>query len=269
MITKWFVTGDLHGRLGLDRFKNIKEQLNSSVGIIILGDAGFNYYLNSTDHKMKMAAAEYGCYFYCVRGNHEARPEDIESMTLVWDDNVNGKIYMENEYPHIRYFQDGGIYTINGYSVLVIGGAYSVDKYYRLWRVGLTEENNNPKISGWFENEMLNMNEMANIFKLVNGQSFDVILTHTCPISIEPTDLFLDEVDQSSVDKTMERFLERIKNNVQWGVWCFGHFHRDRLERPHMEQYYTDIEDLETIINRWKNNDVPWWFVKSPHYFWE
>ena len=55
----------------------------------------------------------------------------------------------------------------------------------------------------------------------------DYILTHTCPISWEPTWLFMRGIDQSTVDKTTEHFLEDISRYVSYNHWYFGHFHDD------------------------------------------
>ena len=73
-----------------------------------------------------------GIKIYCVRGNHEERPENISSMEIYWDEIVDNYVYYEHEYPNIKYFMDGKVYYINGWKTLVIGGAYSVDKWYRL-----------------------------------------------------------------------------------------------------------------------------------------
>ena len=40
--------------------------------------------------------------------------------------------YMDKKYPNQIFAKDGEIYTINGRKTLVIGGAYSVDKPWRL-----------------------------------------------------------------------------------------------------------------------------------------
>ena len=137
MIKKWIITGDTHGQV-VSRLDNITQNMDNIVSeetaVIILGDAGLNYYLNSTDRRNKRLSSNFGLRVYCVRGNHEARPQNIQSMVLVDDTDVGGKVYIEEEFPLIRYFVDGGEYTIGGKSVLVIGGAYSVDKYYRLAR---------------------------------------------------------------------------------------------------------------------------------------
>lgn len=219
---------------------------------------------------MKQQAKKLGFTFYCVRGNHEARPQSLSRMTIKYDDEIEGMVYYEPEFPNIRYLLDGGEYNIDGYTTLVIGGAYSVDKWYRILRNGYTEENNDPKVTGWWADEQLTMEEMAEIAKRVQGKHFDLILTHTCPISIEPIDLFLPMIDQSKVDKSMERFLETIKNRCYFDVWLAGHFHTDRIEIPKFEFFYTHIEELDNIMLRWekydKTGELDWGLDKSPNF---
>ena len=45
----------------------------------------------------------------------------------------------------------------------------------------------------------------------------------------EPRDLFLAGIDQSMVDKSMERYLGEIEFDLDYRRWAFGHFHADRL----------------------------------------
>ena len=48
--------------------------------MIILGDAGFNYYLNDRDTRAKKSMpAPIPVKFFCIHGNHEARPQRIRS----------------------------------------------------------------------------------------------------------------------------------------------------------------------------------------------
>lgn len=55
-----------------------------------------------------------------------------------------GQVYIEDEYPNLIFAKNGELYNFNGKSVLVIGGAYSIDKNYRIG-----------KGYPWFENEQL------------------------------------------------------------------------------------------------------------------
>jgi 3-oxoacid CoA-transferase subunit A len=267
MIKNWIVTGDTHGwvetRLS-NIYKNMPEYRPEETAVIILGDAGLNFWLNKTDKKHKRLSSAFGYTIYCVRGNHEERPQKVPGIHPFFDENVNGIVFQEMDYPNIRYFQDGGEYTIDGHSTLVIGGAYSIDKWYRLKRAELAGQS----FSGWFESEQLTHQEMKDIFDKVRGKTYDLILTHTTALDWEPVDLFLNGIDQSTVDKSMEVWLNELKDVIAWKIWLFGHYHADRVERPYVEQFYGEYEPLTTIWERWqKYNEtktLDWWIPKSP-----
>ena len=245
MINNWILTGDIHG--SLERFAparlTVRDPAHTS--FLLLGDCGFNYYLNSQDEKLKQIAVKLGYNFYCVRGNHEARPQDVPGMELIYDENVQGNVYYQPTYPNIRYLLDGGFYNINNKNVLVIGGAYSVDKMHRLARGWQ-----------WFENEQLDADEREHILDCVkdfldDGNKIDFVLTHTAPISCEPTDVFLSFIDQSSVDKTTEYWLQEIKDLLDESrspyFWLFGHYHADMIIKDNVAMLYNQFINLDLI----------------------
>lgn len=68
----------------------------------------------------------------------------------------------------------------------------------------------------------------------------------------------------------MEKWLDSLKNEFQWKIWLFGHFHKDRIERPHVEQFFQDIQPIDSIYNRWygeKTIHKEWYLEKSPNYY--
>jgi 3-oxoacid CoA-transferase subunit A len=259
-IKTFVVTGDTHGRV-IGRIISMKDHLKlfqpNEVGIIILGDSGINFWLNKTDKKNKKEISKYGFNIYCVRGNHDARPEDIEGMEKIYDENTKGEVYCEPDFPLIKYFIDGEEYELEGKRVLVIGGAYSVDKHWRLQNGG-----------HWFEKEQLSPEEKEKITKKLQENEYDIILAHTCPFSWMPTDLFLSCVDQSTVDNSMELWLEEMKPYFKGAIYLFGHYHADRLEREKVEMFYYYFDYLDNIIQKWENgSEELCWYPKSPNYY--
>lgn len=267
MITKWLCTGDIHGRL--DRFQNFDfgNSTPENTAMIILGDAGFNYYLSGRDDRMKQEAAKFPCTFYCVRGNHEARPQDIEGMEILHDDNVNGPVYWQPEYPNVRYLVDGGFYTIDGKKTLILGGAYSVDKFYRLamgWR--------------WFENEQLSEEERNYIYNYLDDLAYtgkiddvELVLSHTAPVDFEPREMFLDCIDQSDVDKSTETWLQEIYYLMpEHTFWLFGHYHADMIMGDNIAMLYNKIINLSCIDTFDHDSvEVPEGFMVAKRYQYE
>lgn len=239
-ITKYLITGDCHSNF--NRFKKIHDLIPEDEiwGMIILGDASLNFWMCRRDKYNK----EYICKnfprlrFFCVRGNHEARPEDIPGMEKVYLSDIENFVYHEREFFNIFYLIDGHDYFINKQRVLVIGGAYSVDKHYRLEREAMGG------YAGWFENEQLSKEEMENISIIYNNQSFDLIFAHTCPLSYQPTDLFLSYVDQSKVDNSMETWMEDFIKKIDFKQFYFGHYHEDRIVNEKARMFYKDIIEL-------------------------
>ena len=237
MIKQWFITGDTHGaqrlckRLRVFKLQH-KDLLPAETGIIILGDAGLNYHGEtlggSYDAKDKEAVNKYGYQLYLLRGNHEFRPSTLSNIEIGQDKNVNGMVYREEKYPNIHYFLDGGgQYWINNIKVFTIPGAYSVDKNFRL-ATG----------KKWFRDEQMTLEEQVDFLdsvkfymELAHGKEDIIILSHTCPLIFEPhiKYLFMDGLDQDSIDKTMETFLDKIFATIpDYKYWYFGHFHDDK-----------------------------------------
>ena len=206
-----YITGDMHR--DFSRLYNLN--LNNDDILIVLGDTGINYFLNEYDTECKKRLNNLNIKIFSIRGNHEERPENINTYKEI--EMFDGKVFIEEEYPNLIFAKDGEIYNINNKSFLVIGGAYSVDKEYRL-TYGYH----------WFKDEQLTKEEMKDIYNKVKGKHFDVVLSHTCPLKYEPIEMFLTGIDQSKVDKTMERFLDKIEEVIEYDKWYCGHYHTEK-----------------------------------------
>ena len=236
----YLVIGDIHGDYKRIRdFCQSRWRCNNHFDgnkenniLICLGDFGANFFFNYRDEDFKKQLGKYPFTYFVVRGNHEERPSNIFNVDTWHMENFEqGAVYVENEYPYIKYALDHpSIYALNDkWLTIVYPGAYSVDKYYRI-----------QKGWAWFEGEMLTDNEMQIGRELAQEtmthfNGVDLVLSHTCPIVYEPTDLFLSTVDQSTIDKTMERYLGEVEYNLKYKLWLWGHYHQTRI--------YPDIDN--------------------------
>ena len=219
-----YITGDTHREFY--RLHDIEKNKNNM--LIILGDVGINYYLDERDEILKERLNSYNIKLFCVLGNHDERPQNKSTYKEV--DMFDGSVFIEEEYPNLIFAKNGELYDIDNKKVLVIGGAYSVDKNYRIIY-------GNP----WFKDEQLSKEEMDNILNKYRGQHIDIVLSHTCPLKYEPTEVFIKDIDQYHVDKSMEKFLDKIEQSIDYDKWYCGHYHTEK-----------QIDKLEFMFGRIK-----------------
>ena len=183
--------------------------------IVLLGDVGANYTGTVRDAMLKSQMNKLGCTFFCIHGNHENRPQNIPTYKeKTWR---GGRVLYEEEYPNLLFPIDGDIFDFDGYKCLVIGGAYSVDKFYRLLR--------NMK---WWEDEQPSAETKKYVERQIAENKIDVIFSHTCPAKYTPIEMFLPFIDQSTVDDSTEQWLDTIEEKVDYKAWYLGHWHTDK-----------------------------------------
>ena len=207
----FYITGDTHG--DFTRIEHFCERFRPTADdtMIILGDAGFNYYGGHRDRAAKEKMARMPLTIFSIHGNHEMRPGTIPSYHIVeWN---GGKVYVEDEYPNLLFAIDGEVYDLGGLQTVVIGGAYSIDKYYRLARG-----------YNWWPDEQPSPETKANVEQSLveHGWKVDVVLSHTVPLKYEPVEVFMSCIDQSQVDKSTETWLDGIEEKLQYRRWYAG-----------------------------------------------
>ena len=208
------LTGDTHGEF--DRIEQFCEEYETTENdvMVILGDAGINYWLDEQDEALKERLSQLPITLFCIHGNHEERPEEVPGYELVeWR---GGFVWIQPEYPNLLFAKDGEIYQFDGKTVITIGGAYSVDKYYRL-AVG----------APWFGTEQPDERTKGQVMSALNraGWKVDYVFSHTVPLSAIPRHALLPTVDQKMVDNSTEERMEEIDQKLEYQGWFAGHFH--------------------------------------------
>lgn len=215
-----YITGDTHG--DFFRIKDFCKRFNTSKDdtMIILGDSGINYDMGLKGRQLKNELDNLPITLFCIHGNHEERPYLVknEEDKFIYEEKqmFGGTVYIEKKHPSLVFAKDGEYYHMGKHDYFVIGGAYSIDKYYRL-----------QKGYSWFESEQPNEEIKArvedNLSKL--NYNVDIVLTHTAPLKYEPTEFFMKGTDQNKIDKSTEIWLDTIEDKLEYNHWYFGHYH--------------------------------------------
>lgn len=215
-----YITGDIHRDFRrIYEFARTMPTTKDDI-LIILGDVGINLALDHRDTELKEELErDLPLTLFCLKGNHEARPENIKGYKEVeW---MGGKAYVEDKYPSLIFAKDGEVYDILGKKTLVIGGAYSVDKYIRQ-RLGYV----------WFEDEQPTEEIKAKVEKTLDKLDWkiDYVLTHDVPRSTLPIWNFSGPSPYENIDYTTEDWLEKIYQKLDFEKWYAGHMHVDSYE---------------------------------------
>ena len=208
------LTGDTHGKFNRIWDFSKKYSANRADIMVILGDAGINFSGGARDAMIKRGLKNLPMVLLCVHGNHEMRPESAGGYEeMEWH---GGTVYVEPAYPNLLFAKDGEIYDLALMRCIAIGGAYSVDKPYRL-------ANGWP----WFADEQPSPEIRARVERRLaaEGWRVDIVLSHTCPLKYEPTETFIKGIDQSGVDKSTEIWLDSIEDRLTYDLWACAHYH--------------------------------------------
>lgn len=228
----FFITGDTHR--DFKRIKYFCQKYNTTKEdiIIILGDVGINFYGGIKDWSVKHSLSKLPVTLFCVHGNHEQRPFAINTYQEV--EKFGAKAYMEKEFDNLIFAKDGEIYNFNGLQTIVIGGAYSVDKFFRL-------ANDFP----WFNNEQPSEEIKKYVEEQLekNNWKIDYIFSHTCPFNYRPFNTFKGLMD-TGIDTSTEEWLQKIENNLEYQKWFCGHFHIDKIDNK-FRFLFEDIIELK------------------------
>lgn len=229
-----YITADPHGEFRpIKRFAE-ENNLSRDDIIIVLGDTGVNYFGTQRDQQPRKVIAKTPVTLFCIHGNHEMRPQSLPELyhEEEWH---GGTVFVEEAVPNLLFAKDGCIFDLEGIETIVIGGAYSVDKDYRIkneW--------------SWFEDEQPDDATKAFVEHQLEKRRWhvDAVLSHTCPHKYEPTEAFIEGVDQSLVDKGTELWLDTIEARLTYRAWYCGHWHISKtIDRLHF--MFHEIERFE------------------------
>lgn len=203
----------------------LARELTKDDIVIICGDAGFMWDNSNETKYWDNWCEERPFTILAALGNHENYTA-IRTLPL---EEWNGG-HVRKVRPHVMYAENGEIFTLNKQTFFFMGGASSVDRYYR------TEG------KSWWPDEIPSRAEMENAVNNLSAHNFKVnhIITHTAPNFI--LDKFYYEHD--SLTNFLTSYVQRF---VSFDNWWFAHFHDNRNfgENYNYHMLYHDIEEIK------------------------
>jgi len=232
-----YITGDTHRDFRrveefCERFETTKDDI-----LVILGDVGINYIAENihkyprhlSDNGLKKLLNELPITMFCIHGNHEIRPQNIAGYTeTIWN---GGAVFIEPEFPNLIFAKDGEIFNLNNNRCLVIGGAYSIDKEYRLL-----------KDMGWWPDEQPSEEIKRRVEERLDDEKWqvDIVFSHTCPYKYIGQ---IFSVIYKNIDNSTEEWLDKIEDKLSFIRWYCGHMHVEKVIDK-MRFMYNDFIEL-------------------------
>ena len=207
---KVIMLGDVHGEFGKIRWhlKNISDAYIIQVGDFGVGFYKENYYKTELTH-LNERLENANCHLYAIRGNHD---------DPAWFKETNNPFGLNN----ITLLQDYSELNLLGKSILLVGGAISVDRRFRV-----------SNKSWWLDEEFVL--KLDNEFPYKDRQ-YDIVVTHTRPgvcgafKGFDNIEYWCDQDPDLKNDLIEEsKSLDYLYEHTKPKYWYYGHFHESNL----------------------------------------
>lgn len=232
-----FITGDCHRNFERFNIKNFPEQkeMTKDDYVIICGDFGGVWSKNEENKEETMLMDWLECKSFTtlfVEGNHENFDRLYNYPVEEWH---GGKVHKVR--PSVIHLMRGQIFEIDGMKIFTFGGASSHDidggilelddPNFNTKRKLLDREHKCYRVNhiSWWSQELASNEEMEEgLINLdMHNNEVDFIVTHCCASSTQI--LFgggLYKPDRQTA------YLEKIRQNVEFRKWFFGHYHENK-----------------------------------------
>ena len=215
-----YITGDTHGNIDCQKFNNPYFPAAEGDYVIICGDFGAVWDGTEKEQKLLDWYNDKPWTTLFCDGNHDNF--DLLSKYPVEEWN-GGKVHRIR--PKVLHLTRGQVFTIEGKTFFVMGGASSIDKEYR------TEGLN------WWAEEIPSLHEMdegfANLEKV--GYKVDYVITHSAPTTV------LTSINPTYKPDAVTKYLANIQQMTKYTHWYCGHYHTNK-KLPY---------NCTTIYNAW------------------
>lgn len=231
----FYVTGDTHGEN--ERLVSFCQEkaLGENDVVVVLGDACLNYYPQQTEEEIekKRQLNDLGVKFFFIRGNHDRNPKNMKAMYQK-DKAFGNTVYIEPAFENLIFARDGKSYVFDDKTCLVLGGASSVDKDYRIVHK-----------QPWYPDEQMDDQDKKRAAETLEKLAWqvDYVFSHACPGKYTPLEALREGINEYKTDHTTEDYLDEIEDRLTYDIWYCGHWHINK----HDENIHFLFEKFEQL----------------------
>ena len=196
------IIGDIHGKFRELVYILVQQKKLRETAVIVAGDFGLGfhkrgYYEEEYKHIKNRLASSGNCILG-VRGNHD----DPEYF------NPESELFLD--YPEFKALPDYSRLTWKNREILVIGGATSTDK---VWRISHKQP--------WWDTER----PIQDFEKLKLKE--DIIVSHEAPLCVGPVTTRNSDFDVNTYREIIDdrKYLSKVLVETKPRRWYFGHHH--------------------------------------------
>ena len=251
------VSGDIHGDFTQLVFKCCVQYDMKDTLIIVAGDCGFGFYkygfYESVYKKCRDKLTKANNWLVFIRGNHD-----------------NPAYFEKGVVKHKRWMTipDYSVIKACGHSILCVGGATSIDRFYRIldkyWHPVETDDPLAPNVYWPAE---LPIYDEKRLDAINEAFAIDIVITHSSPSFCELTshqglhewairdkDLIDDVKRERKVMDNLHAYLYAKNHPLRY--WFYGHFHQSwHCEIEGVKYNMLDIMELREIHNNDEDNN--------------
>lgn len=223
-----FVTGDTHANLDIGKLSTRKfpeqKELTKEDFLIVCGDFGLVWDGSAREIYWQDWLSDKNFTTLWIDGNHE-NFDILYEFPLT--EKFGGKV--REIAPDIYHLDRGQVLTIDNQKIFVMGGARSHDREHRIEHIS------------WWEQEMPTSAEMERAVEALDksGWEVDYVITHCAPKSVQKMVCSWYENDP------LVSFLERVRTDLKFKRWYFGHYHIDRTFGEQFVALYNRVIPME------------------------
>lgn len=199
------IVGDIHGEFTEFSFKIWQKDIKDTA-FIVAGDFGLGFhkrgYYERVYQRIKKKLEDKGNCLLGIRGNHDDPEYYYESPLM--------------DYPLFKALPDFTRLTWKEREILVIGGATSVDKSWRIEQM-----KKKPKEIIWWEGER----PIKDVSRLKEKE--DIVISHEAPLCVGPVVTRTDDMELETYHNILEdrKFLDIVLKETRPENYYFGHYH--------------------------------------------